>query len=74
MFDIKGIPFDAPLYQGDKEHGGSFLNCQAVQAVFTIASDVKHLLPQGLVPAADPPIGLVAILRYGESTVGSYLE
>ena len=73
MFDIKGIPFDAPLYHGDKEHGGSLLNCQAVQAVFTIA-DVKHLLPQGLVSAADPPIGLVAILWYGESTVGSYLE
>jgi hypothetical protein len=74
MSDIKGIPFDAPLYQGDKEHGGAFLNCQAVQAAFTIANDIKHLLPYGLVPTVDPPIGIVAILRYGVSNVGSYSE
>src|SRR6516165_3504502 len=46
MSEIKGIPLDAPLYQGDKEHGGSFFNCQAVQAVFTIASNIKRLLPE----------------------------
>jgi len=74
MSEIKGIPFDAPLYQGDKEHGGGFFNCQAVQAAFTIAGDVKHLLPEQLVPTVDPPIGVATIVRYGISNIGSYLE
>ena len=65
MSAIKGIPFDAPLYQRDIEHGGVFLNCQAVHAVFTIASDIKRLLAKELVPAADPAMGIVAIARYG---------
>ena len=74
MSEIKGIPLDAPLYQGDKEHGGGFFNCQAVQAVFTIASNIKRLLPEQLIPTVDPPIGIAAIVRYGISNVGSYLE
>jgi acetoacetate decarboxylase len=74
MLEIKGIPFDAPLYQPDKEHGSAFLNCQTVHTVFTIASDVKRLLPKELVPAANPAIGLVTIAHYGFSNFGSYLE
>ena len=74
MSEIKGIPFDAPLYQRDQEHGSAFLNCQAVYAAFTITGDIKRLLPKGLVPAADPPMGIVSICRYGFSNVGPYLE
>ena len=74
MSEVKGIPFDAPLYQRDTEHGSSFLNCQSVNAVFTIGSDVSHLLPKGLVPAADRPLGIVTTARYGFSNVGPYLE
>jgi len=73
MSESMGIPFDAPLYRRD-EYGSAFLNCQAVQAVFTIAGDVKRLLPKELVPAANPPIGIVAIAFYGLSNFGSYLE
>lgn len=74
MTEIRGIPFDAPLYHGDEEHDSAFLNCQAVQAIFTIASDVGRLLPKQLIPAANPPIGVVGIASYGSSIVGPYLE
>jgi acetoacetate decarboxylase len=75
MSEIRGIPFDAPLYEGDKEHhGGSFLNCQVAQVVFTIAGDITHLLPKELVPASNPAIGVVAIARYGVSNFGPYFE
>ncbi|OAF02802.1 hypothetical protein AYJ54_25715 [Bradyrhizobium centrolobii] len=74
MPEVRGIPFDAPLYHGDREHGSAFLNCQAVQAVFTIASDVERLLPKQLTPAADPAVGVVGIANYGSSIVGPYLE
>lgn|SRR5574341_1517626 len=70
----KGIPFDSPLYEFDDERGAEYHDCQAVQAVFAIAEDIRPLLPEGLVPAADPPIGTVMVLRYGFSTVGPYLE
>ncbi|MCP3397204.1 MULTISPECIES: acetoacetate decarboxylase family protein [unclassified Bradyrhizobium] len=74
MMEIRGIPFDAPLYHGDEEHGSAFLSCQAVQAIFTIASDVGPLLPKQLRPAADPAVGVVGIASYGSSIVGPYLE
>ena len=61
MSTIKGIRFDAPLYQRDQEHGSAFLNCQAVYAAFTITGDIKRLLPKELVQAADPPMGVVSI-------------
>jgi hypothetical protein len=73
VLESKGIPFDAPLYRRD-ERGSAFINCQAVQAVFTIAGDIKGLLPKELVPAADPLVGVVAIAHYGLSNFGSYLE
>jgi acetoacetate decarboxylase len=71
---VKGIPFDSPLYEADDEHGGEYHDCEAIQAIFAIAGDMRPLLPEGLVPATDPPIGIVRVLRYGFSTVGPYLE
>ena len=74
MPESKGIPFDAPLYRLDDERGSVLIDGQSVTAVFTIASDIKRLLPKGLVPAADPPIGVVVIAHYGLSNFGPYLE
>ncbi|MCP3460387.1 acetoacetate decarboxylase family protein [Bradyrhizobium sp. CCGUVB23] len=74
MSEIRGIPFDAPLYHGDREHHSAFLKCQAIQAIFTIASDVRRLLPTQLRPAANPVVGIVGIASYGSSMVGPYLE
>ncbi|MCP3475476.1 acetoacetate decarboxylase family protein [Bradyrhizobium sp. CCGUVB1N3] len=74
MAEIRGIPFDAPLYHGDEEHDGAFLSCQAVQAIFTIASEVEGLLPRQLTPAANPAVGVVGIACYGSSIVGPYME
>jgi hypothetical protein len=54
--------------------GAEYVGCEAIQAVFTVAGDVRPLLPEGLIPAGDPPIGTLAVIRYGFSTVGSYLE
>ncbi len=74
MSETKGIPFDAPLYRLDDERGTDLINCQSVTAVFTIESDIKRLLPKGLVPAADLPIGVVVVARYGLSNFGPFLE
>lgn len=71
---IKGIPFDAPLYEGDAELGAAYRDCEIVAAVFTTSPEVGSLLPEGLTPALDPPIGAVWVARYGFSTVGPYEE
>jgi hypothetical protein len=49
--EVKGIPFDSPLYQLDEVRGPEYHDYQAVQAMFTIAGDIRPLLPEGLVPA-----------------------
>lgn len=70
---VTGIPFDSPLYTVDDE-GVDYIDCEAIRAVFTISSDIRPLLPDGLVPTNDPPIGGVNVLRYGFSQIGPYQE
>ncbi|KRR28389.1 hypothetical protein ACH79_40120 [Bradyrhizobium sp. CCBAU 051011] len=74
MSDVKGIPFDAPLYHGGKDRGSSFLGCQAISLMFRVGHEVNRLLPNGLVPAANPAIAIVGVASYRSSTVGPYLE
>jgi acetoacetate decarboxylase len=45
-----------------------------VAAVFTTSPGVAALLPEGLTPALDPPVGAVWVARYGFSTAGPYDE
>ena len=71
---IKGIPFDAPLYEVDNERGVEYWNCEGITVLFTVKGLVTALLPEGLAPAADPPVGGVIFNRYGTSVVGPYLE
>lgn len=71
---VKGIPFDSPLYEVDPEVGIEYRNCEAVMAAFTIEGNVADLLPEGLVPSSDPPLGGVWIGDYPWSTVGAYRE
>lgn len=42
--------------------------------MFSITRDATRLLPEELVPAANPAIGIVGVACYGLSTVGAYLE
>jgi len=68
---IKGIPFDAPLYEIDEERGIEYRNCKAVTALFTLKSDLSDLIPEGLKSMGN---GGVWISHYGFSTVGIYNE
>ncbi len=72
--DIKGIPFDAPLYEFDPERGVEYWNSEGVFAAFTIAADVRGLLPEGLAPAGDRALGSVWVADYPTSTLGPYRE
>jgi hypothetical protein len=58
---IKGIPFDAPLYEVDNERGVEYWNCEGITVLFTVKGPVTALLPEGLAPAADPPVGGVIL-------------
>lgn len=71
---IKGIPLDAPLYEVESERGGEYWNCEGITVLFTVAGPVTDLLPEGLAPTADPPVGGVMFYRCGASTMGPYLE
>ncbi len=71
---LKGIPFDSPLYEIDEERGIEYRNCEAITAFFTIKSDIKDILPEGLKPYSDPPQGGIWIAHYSFSTVGEYYE
>src|SRR5512135_3279421 len=71
---IKGVPFDAPLYEVDRERGWEYWNCEGITVLFTVKGPVTALLPEGLTPAADPPVGGVIFNRYGNCTAGPYLE
>ncbi|MDH5816071.1 MAG: acetoacetate decarboxylase family protein [Candidatus Nezhaarchaeota archaeon] len=68
---IKGIPFDSPLYEIDEERGIEYRGCRAITAFFTIRSDVKDLIPEGLKPLGN---GGIWIAHYGFSTLGTYNE
>jgi acetoacetate decarboxylase len=68
------IPFDAPLYDFNRERGIEYRNCEAITAVFLTSPDVQEILPEGLEPYGDPPIGAIWISRYSYSTVGTYNE
>lgn len=72
--ESKGIPLDAPLFEGDPGRGTEYWNCESIAAFFTLKSPVSALLPEGLTPAGDPPLGAVMFARYGGSVVGPYLE
>jgi acetoacetate decarboxylase len=68
---IKGIPFDAPLYEIDEERGIEYRNCKAVTVLFTLKRDLSELLPEGLKSLGN---GAVWISHYGFSTLGEYKE
>lgn len=67
-------PFDAPLYDFNRERGIEYRNCDALAAVFLIDGKVDDILPEGLEPYSDPPQGAIWISRYPFSTVGTYNE
>lgn len=71
---VRGIPFDAPLFEADSDRGVEYWNCEGITVLFTVKGPVRTLLPEGLVPAGDPPVGGVIFNRYGASTAGPYLE
>ncbi|MHA1708275.1 MAG: acetoacetate decarboxylase family protein [Candidatus Baldrarchaeia archaeon] len=71
---IRGIPFHAPLYQGDMERGIEYRNCEGLAAFFTIKGDISGLLPEGLKPYSDPPQGGIWFAHYSFSTLGEYYE
>ncbi len=71
---VKGIPFDAPLFDVDSEHGVEYWNCESLTVLFTVKGPIRALLPEGLAPAGDPPVGGVIFHRYGASTIGPHLE
>ena len=64
-------PFDAPLYDFNRERGIEYRNCDALTAVFLIDGKVDDILPEGLEPYSDPPQGTIWISRYSFSTVRS---
>ncbi|HYW03007.1 MAG TPA: acetoacetate decarboxylase family protein [Gammaproteobacteria bacterium] len=72
--EIKGIPFDSPLYQVDPDRGIEYIGCEGLMAMFSIAGDVSPLLPEGLEPASSPAVGGVWYADYPFSTVGIYRE
>jgi len=68
------IPFDAPLFDANRERGIEYRNCEAIVAAFMIEGDIERILPQGIEPFSDPPQGAIWISRYGYSTLGQYNE
>ena len=68
------IPFDAPLFDINRERGIEYRNCEALVAAFMIEGDIEEILPQGIEPFSDPPQGAIWISRYGYSTLGAYNE
>lgn len=72
--EIKGIPFDAPLYDIDPERGAEYHGCEGLAATFFTTADIASLLPEGLRPTSDPPTAAVWIAYYPFSTVGAYYE
>lgn len=70
----ESIPFDAPLYDYNRDRGIEYRNCEALTAVFMISGDVNEILPEGLEPLSDPPQGAIWISRYSYSTLGAYDE
>lgn len=73
-YKAESIPFDAPLYDFNRERGIEYRNCEAILAVFSADEDVVNLLPEGLELYTDPPQGAVWLARYCNSTLGSYDE
>jgi len=57
----ESIPFDAPLYDINRERGIEYRNCDALAAVFMITGDISEILPEGLEPFSDPPQGAIWI-------------
>jgi acetoacetate decarboxylase len=74
MVTRHGTPLDAPLYQMNPQRGVEYWNCRAVAAAFTVAGDVSDLVPEGLHLPDAPPIGMVFVADYGNSTLGPYSE
>ena len=74
MVTRHGTPLDAPLYQMNPQRGVEYWGCRAAVAAFTVAGDVSDLIPDGLHLPDSPPIGLVFIADYGNSTIGPYSE
>lgn len=70
----ESIPFDAPLYDFNRERGLEYRNCDALMAVFLTSSDVDKILPEGIEPFSDPPQAGIWISRYSFSTLGAYNE
>jgi acetoacetate decarboxylase len=70
----ESIPFDAPLYDFNRERGIEYRNCDALIAVFLTTPDVDKILPEGLEPFSDPPQAGIWISRYSFSTLGAYNE
>jgi acetoacetate decarboxylase len=68
------IPFDAPLYDFNRERGIEYRNCDGIMAAFFTSKDVVNLLPEGLELYTDPPQGAIWFSRYGNSTLGEYNE
>jgi len=73
-YKSESIPFDAPLYDFNRERGIEYRNCEAILAAFLTSEDVVNLLPEGLEPYTDPPQGALWFSRYGNSTLGAYNE
>lgn len=70
----ESIPFDAPLYDFNRERGVEYRNCDALIAIFLTSPDVDQILPEGLEPFSDPPQAGIWISRYSFSTLGAYNE
>ena len=70
----ESIPFDAPLYDINRDRGIEYRNCDALVAAFIITGAVDEILPEGLEPFSDPPQGAIWISRYSYSTLGQYNE
>uniref|UniRef100_A0A7J2TJA9 Acetoacetate decarboxylase n=1 Tax=Archaeoglobus fulgidus TaxID=2234 RepID=A0A7J2TJA9_ARCFL len=68
---IRGIPFDAPLYEIDEERGVEYRNCKAIAAMFTLKGDLSGIVPEDLKVLGN---GGIWISHYGFSTVGVYNE
>lgn len=70
----ESIPFDAPLYDFNRQRGIEYRNCEALAAAFIISGEVDEILPEGLEPFSDPPQGIIWISKYSYSTLGAYNE
>lgn len=68
------IPFDAPLYDFNRDRGIEYRNCEAIVATFMLGGDIEEILPEGLEPFSDPPQGSIWISKYDYSTLGAYNE